>query len=353
MSVEFFLRLVGMGVLGFGGLQLGLQLATLVGEPASEIWALLTALVGALTGLVLTPYVTTRPVRLVKDYLAELPAQQLVSGVVGLIIGLIVAALVSLPMSLLPTPYNAILPVIAAVVFGYFGTAILSMRRRDVFDMIRSLFPGSDGTLDDGGLTASRQVLLDTSVIIDGRVSDISQTGFIMGPMIVPRFVLNELQHIADSNDMLRRQRGRRGLDILRKLQQDSLVPVRITDMDVEGYHSVDEKLIMLAKRLRCAIVTNDFNLNRIAELQGVLVLNINDLANAVKTVYLPGEEMSVHVIQEGREQGQGVAYLDDGTMVVIEQGRDFIDQDLSVKVTKVLQTAAGRMIFSKPRHIE
>lgn len=349
MSFEFILRLVGMVVLAFGGLQLGVGLGRLADDPAA--WAIIFSLVGALTGLVLTPHITTRPARMLRDYLNELPAQQLVAGVIGLIIGLIIAALLSLPLSLLPEPYSAIVPVIAAVVLGYFGTTIFAVRRRDVFE----LFNGSLSNLnlnqkvDEAGITPSREVLLDTSVIIDGRIADICQTGFIMGAMIVPRFVLNELQHIADSSDPLRRNRGRRGIEILNRMQTDSLVPVRITDMDVEGINEVDEKLILLAKQLGSAIVTNDFNLNRIAELQDVVVLNINDLANAVKTIYLPGEEMEVEVIQEGKEIGQGVGFLDDGTMVVIEGGRAHMGSTIATEVTKVLQTSAGRMIFARP----
>ncbi len=348
MSFEFLMRLVGMVVFAFGGLNLGVYMAGVAGDPP-EIWALVTLLIGALFGLILTPYFTTRPARALRDYLGQVPAQQLVAGVFGLIVGLGIAALLSLPLSLLPQPYSAILPGIAAIVFGYFGTAIFAMRRRDVFEVFRGQFPSLTLGGDEGGLPPSRQLLLDTSVIIDGRIADISQTGFIMGPMLVPRFVLSELQHIADSPDTLRRNRGRRGLDMLNRLQKESLVPVRITDMDVEGVDSVDEKLIVLAKQLHCAIVTNDFNLNRIAELQGVLVLNINDLANAVKTVYLPGEEMEIEIIQEGREIGQGVGYLEDGTMVVVEGGRRHMGHTIPATVTKVLQTSAGRMIFARP----
>jgi len=349
MSFEFILRLIGMILLAFGGLRLGVQMAELAGDPP-ELWAFVIALVGALFGLILTPHLTIRPIRMLRDYLSNLPAQQLIAGVVGLIIGLIIAALVSLPLSLLPRPYSFILPVLATVIFGYFGMAVFASRRRDVFDLFRAQLPGAQiGVQEDGGLAVSRQVLLDTSVIIDGRIADISQTGFIMGPMIVPRFVLNELQHIADSADVLRRNRGRRGIEMLNRLQKESLVPVKITDMDVEGVESVDEKLILLAKQLRCAIVTNDFNLNRVAELQNVLVLNINDLANAVKTIYLPGEEMEVQIIQEGKELGQGVGYLDDGTMIVVEGGRRYMNQTIPVIVTKVLQTSAGRMIFARP----
>jgi len=194
-----------------------------------------------------------------------------------------------------------------------------------------------------------RPVLLDTSVIIDGRIADISQTGFISGTMIVPRFVLNELQHIADSPEVLRRNRGRRGLDMLNRLKEESVTPVRITDMDVQEAREVDDKLIMLAKNLRCPILTNDYNLNRVAQLQGVVVLNINELANAVKSVLLPGETISVRVIQEGKELGQGVGYLDDGTMIVVEEGRSYIGQTIPVLVKKVLQKTEGRLVFAQP----
>lgn len=192
-------------------------------------------------------------------------------------------------------------------------------------------------------------VLLDTSVIIDGRIADISRTGFIGETMLVPRFVLNELQHIADSSDPLRRNRGRRGLDMLNKLQKESVVPIRISDMDVDEVREVDDKLVVLAKRLHCPIITNDYNLNRVAELQGVPVLSINELTNAVRAIFLPGEGLDIRIIQEGKEAGQGVGYLDDGTMVVVENGKRHINQTINVTVTKVLQTSAGRMIFAQP----
>jgi uncharacterized protein YacL len=265
-----------------------------------------------------------------------------------LVVGLIVAALISFPLSLLPSPFGQLLPFAAAVIFSYLGVAIFVMRQNDIFHMLRARFPAS-GEDSEGGQGGGRRVLLDTSVIIDGRIADIGRTGFVAGPMLVPSFVLLELQHIADSSDGLRRQRGRRGLDILNRLQKDSSVPIRITDLDVEGVRGVDDKLVILAKQLRCPIVTNDYNLNRVAELQGVTVLNINELANAVKAVFLPGETLEVQVIQEGKESGQGVGYLDDGTMVVIEDGKALIGSAVDVLVTKVLQTAAGRMIFARP----
>lgn len=349
MSIDFISRIVGMILFSIGGLFLGVRLAELV-DTSAYLYATTFFLVGALAGLVLTPYFTVKPLRSMRRGMRNVPIQQLVSGTIGLVIGLIIAALLALPLSLLPPPFNQILPFISAVIFGYLGVVAMTARQQEVFSFVR----GSRSASKTPAATEPRErmappVLLDTSVIIDGRIADISHTGFLRGELLVPNFVLNELQHIADSSDTLRRNRGRRGLDILRRLQDESVSPVRITDMDVEGVHEVDDKLVLLAKQLRCAIVTNDYNLNRVAELQGVPVLNINELANAVKTVYLPGESFKVSIIQEGKETDQGVGYLDDGTMVVIENGRRHIGSTIDVNVTKVLQTAAGRMIFARP----
>lgn len=351
MSAEFIVRLFGMVVFSIGGLRLGVILAELAGNPVG-LWAFVLALVGALFGIILTPYMTTRPTRVLRNYLTNLPAQQLFAGILGLIIGLIIAALFSLPLSLLPPPWNSITPILAALMLGYFGTTVFAMRRREVFEVIGGRFSASGsgiGIGSNGDGSPATKTLLDTSVIIDGRIADISTTGFVMGPMLVPRFVLNELQHIADSSDPLRRQRGRRGMDILNDLQENSTAPVQIIDMDVDGIDAVDEKLVILAKQLNASILTNDFNLNSIAKIQGVTVLNINDLANAVKTILLPGEALEIEIIQEGREIGQGVGYLEDGTMVVVTDGRQHINERITTKVTRVLQTAAGRMIFAEP----
>jgi uncharacterized protein YacL len=302
-------------------------------------------MVGALVGLVITPFLTTRPMRAIRILVGGVSIQVMLSGLFGLIVGLIVAALVSFPLSLLPAPFGQVLPFVGAVVFGYLGVAIFVMRHNDLFNLWRSRVSSGEEAASTGG----RSILLDTSVIIDGRIADIARTGFIGGPMLVPGFVLNELQHIADSPDGLRRQRGRRGLDILNRLQKDTTIAFRVTDLDVEGMRDVDDKLVVLGRQLRSPILTNDYNLNRVAELQGVTVLNINELANAVKAVYLPGEALDVQVIQQGKEVGQGVGYLDDGTMVVVEDGVGYIDRTIPVTVTKVLQTAAGRMIFARP----
>lgn len=346
MSSELIARLVGMVLLSIGGGYFGINLAGDAGQ-SIELWGSVFALLGALTGLIITPFVTTRPLRRFRSNIAQASAQKMMSGVMGLVVGLIIAALVAFPLSLLPNPFGQILPFAGALLFSYFGVATFVMRQNDIFGIIRSRFSISN---EEGPIPQSeRSVLLDTSVIIDGRIADIARTGFVTGQMLVPSFVLNELQHIADSSDSLRRQRGRRGLDILNRMQKDSTIPFRITDLDVEGVREVDDKLVILAKQLRTSILTNDYNLNRVAELQGVLVLNINELANAVKAVYIPGETLVINVIQEGKESNQGVGYLDDGTMVVVEDGKDYIERSIPVLVTKVLQTAAGRMIFGKP----
>jgi len=308
-------------------------------------------LLGALVGLVLTPYITTRPVRAIRNAITRMTAQTLVASLIGSICGLLVAALLTFPLSLLPKPFNQILPFVGVIIFCYLGVSVFVTRQEDIFEILATV----RGSTVQGpepqksNQPDSRTILLDTSVIIDGRIADITRTGFLPGSLLIPRFVLNELQYIADSPDALRRQRGRRGMEVLAALQKELTIPVRISDIDVEGMREVDDKLVVLARQMKCPILTNDYNLNRVAELQGVTVLNINELANAVKSVLLPGEIMSVHVIQEGRESGQGVGYMDDGTMVVVENGRDFLDKEILVVVTKVLQTAAGRMIFARP----
>ncbi|MFQ5922123.1 MAG: PIN/TRAM domain-containing protein [Anaerolineales bacterium] len=347
MSIEFLFRIIGMFAFAIGGVILGVRLSILAGGSA-ELWGAALGMLGALLGLVLTPYLTTRPVRAIRRRMAQVSAQTIVAGLAGLIVGLLIAALVSAPISLLPSPFGEWLPFISAIFLGYLGATIFIMRENDITNLLRSRFQSNPNEIGTGSQNG-RSILMDTSVIIDGRIADIARTGFVQGPMLVPAFVLIELQHIADSADPLRRRRGRRGLDILNRLQKDNTIPLRITDLDVEGVREVDDKLVILAKQLRSPILTNDYNLNRVAELQGVTVLNINELANAVKAVYLPGETMEVKVIQEGKEVGQGVGYLDDGTMVVVEDGRDNIDTTIPVTVTKVLQTAAGRMIFAKP----
>ncbi len=350
MSPDFIFRIIGMIVFAIIGAYTGIFLG---GNSSTyqQAYGGIISLLGALVGLVLTPYMTIRPVKKLRGILLRVSAQTLAAGMAGLIVGLIIAALLSFPLSLLPAPFGQLMPFVGVLLFSYFGVAIFVMRQSDIFAVTR-LFPGARNTQEENtslGHEGSRTVLLDTSVIIDGRIADIAHTGFLSGTLLIPRFVLNELQYIADSPDSLRRQRGRRGMEVLSRLQKDTIIPVRISDIDVEGVREVDDKLVILARQLRCPILTNDYNLNRIAELQGVAILNVNELANAVKMVLLPGEPLVVAIIQEGKEVGQGVGYLDDGTMVVVEEGRSYLNRDVTVTVTKVLQTAAGRMIFARP----
>ena len=268
----------------------------------------------------------------------------LLAAAAGAFIGLLIGVLLAFPLSALPGRWGDVSP--AAVGLGVTAlSALLAVsREHDLAEAFR-VDARPAGRSGNG-----QRMLLDTSAIIDGRIADISQTGFIQGTLVIPRFVLDELRRVADSSDALRRNRGRRGLDMLNKLQKESDVPIEIVETDYDETTEVDAKLVRLGQALRCPIITNDFNLNRVAELQGVRVLNINALSNAVKTVVLPGEEMAVKVIQEGREAGQGVGFLDDGTMVVVEGGKRYINGRLDIIVTRVLQTAAGRMIFAHPR---
>ena len=310
-------------------------------------------LMGAL-GFLLFPYITIFPIQAIRANLEETPGQTLFIALVGLIVGLIIAALASIPIGVLPSPLNSIATISTLLLFSYLGITISVSKQddiRDLFSFVRRDRKTSSPKKQGGAASWNKEcsILVDTSVIIDGRIADIAKTGFLPGTLIIPHFVLNELQYIADSAESLRRQRGRRGMEVLSELQKNRNINVVLSDMDVENVREVDEKLVVLARQMKAPILTNDYNLNRVAELQGVQVLNINELANAVKSILLPGEELTIRVIQEGKEQDQGVAYLDDGTMVVVENGRDYLDQEIAVTVTKVLQTAAGRMIFSKP----
>jgi uncharacterized protein YacL len=337
-----------MIVLAIAGGYWGFDLAKL--NPTEAVRTTLTfSLIGALSGLILTPYFTTRPARFLRSMLGRLAAESLFAGMTGLVVGLLIAALLAFPLSLLPQPFSQILPFLGVLIFSYFGVSLFVMRQGDIMGLLGALSGRNEG----GGSSSSwtnlnRTILLDTSVIIDGRVADIAKTGFLPGTLLIPRFVLNELQYIADSPDGMRRQRGRRGMEVLAELQKLPNLLVRISDINVDGVREVDDKLIVLGKQLKSPVLTNDYNLNRIAELQGVTVLNINELANAVKSVVLPGEVLRINIIQEGKEHGQGVGYMDDGTMVVVENGKDYIGEYMEVNITKVLQTAAGRMIFGR-----
>lgn len=367
MRFEQLLRVLGTLVYGFIGWELGvalIQTERLTTE--SAIYILPAAIIGGGLGYIFAPWLVIAPIRAAHNSLRTVTIVDLVAGTVGLAAGLLIAALISYPISQLPSPFGSILPLIVVIIMGYLGTTTMVLRKGELLGLISSgqeiqqirarvqhdgvhLQAGSDSQATTMTSVTPPSLLLDTSVIIDGRVADIAETGFIPGELVAPRFVLNELQYIADSSDTLRRNRGRRGLEILDRLQQNDEVTIHFIDQDPQDAQQVDDKLISLARSLHATILTNDYNLNRVASLQGVKVLNINELANAVKAILLPGEELPLHIIQEGKEAGQGVGFLDDGTMVVVENGRRFLDQEILVQVTKVLQTNAGRLIFATP----
>lgn len=292
----------------------------------------------------------------IEESLIKIPAVDLFFGSIGLILGLVIAYFINIPLQDINIDViSQVLPLFIMILLGYFGFQVGFKRRDEFINLLRTSKKEkrrmSDS--DETEISEPKVKILDTSVIIDGRIADICQTNFLEGTIVIPQFVLGELQHIADSSDALKRNRGRRGLDVLNRIQKELPVKVEIYEGDFEEIHEVDSKLIKLAKVIDGIIVTNDFNLNKVCDLQGVRVLNINDLANAVKPVVLPGEELVVQVIKDGKEQNQGVAYLDDGTMIVVEEGKDYIGKTIEVLITSVLQTSAGRMIFAKPKLLE
>ncbi|MCL0104228.1 PIN domain nuclease [Dehalococcoidia bacterium] len=339
----FPLRLIGTIILALGGWRLGSFISEQYPPMEGSLWIGLFAICGAGIGFALAPY----PQRWLRRKIKEVPGHTFLAATVGLLIALLLSAILALPLSLLPGMWGKLSPAIAFLVLSYLGISIMVQRSRDVGPILGAT-PSVATMMSDG---RDGKVILDTSSIIDGRIADIIETGFVHGTMLIPKFVLDELHYIADSPDPLRRTRGRRGLDILTRLQRESDIPVEISDMAFEDVREVDAKLVELAKALRCPIVTNDVNLNRVASLQGIRVLNVNELANALKPVVLPGEEMRLRIVQEGKELGQGVGFLDDGTMVVVEGGRRYLNNEINVVVNRVLQTGAGRMIFAHPQH--
>ena len=316
--------------------------------------ALLAAWVVAwiVVGFAILPYLTVVPAGWLIRQVEALSTAEFVTAVVGLLLGLLMGLLLGFPLSGLAPPFGTWLPLGVSIFLGLGMVGLTVAKRRDLLvaaeavGLVRRLPPNEQ----PGPVAGDPRIVVDTSAIIDGRIAEIVESGFIYGTLVIPRFVLDELQHIADSSDALRRNRGRRGLEILNRMQKEPGTPVEIVEDDVPEVTEVDAKLVALARSRSRVILTNDFNLNRVAELQGVRVMNINSLANAVKPAVLPGEELRVRVIQEGKEAGQGVGFLDDGTMIVVEGGARHIDRDLDVAVTRVLQTVAGRMIFAQPR---
>ncbi len=302
----------------------------------------LLAVACAILGWLGAPYATVRPMAWIVARIRATAAGDLAAGALGGGTGLIFALFLAFPLSFLPGELGRFAPLVGAVVLSMLGITAGTIKRADLQGWVRDIRGGRRERVGE-------RVLLDTSVIIDGRIADVVRAGFLRGTLVVPRFILAELQFFADSGDGTRRERGRRGLEMLAKMQKESTVSIALDDEDPIG-DGADGKLVALARARHIAIVTNDYGLNRVAELHGVTVLNVNDLAKAVRPVVLPGEEIHVRVIQEGKEAGQGVGYLEDGTMIVVENGARSVGNEVPVTVMRVLQTVGGRMIFAQPR---
>ncbi|MCY4060729.1 MAG: PIN domain nuclease [Chloroflexi bacterium] len=346
MSSYVICRIAGLVIFAIIGIRIGEAFA-----PHTQLQVEQTTFIffglGALTGLIATPWITIIPLRRWRRAASEVTVPQLMVSIFGGMVGLAGGLMLAFPLSLLDDPLGKLAPAIVSLIFGYLGMNIFSLRSREMLDVINDRVFGRGRRLQP---SASRQLLLDTSVLIDGRIVEIAETGFIGGTLIIPRFVLSELHRVADSSDSLRRNRGRRGLAKLNELQRHNDLPVKIVDDDPEDFGEVDAKLVALSIQLSASLVTNDFNLNQVADAQGVDVLNINALANAVRSVYIPGETFDIRIIQPGRDPNQGVGYLDDGTMVVVESGQRFMNRSVGVEVTKLINRPTGRMIFAVPQ---
>jgi uncharacterized protein YacL len=343
------IRFLGAALGGLVGITLVIaQLAVFQPVPGAAVLVVGWVIAWIVLGFTLFPYLTVIPAMSALRAVQQLSTAEFVTAIIGLFLGLLLGLLLGLPLSKLPDPIGTLAPLGMSIFLGLAMVGLTVAKRHDLITAAENL-----GIIRRAALTgeaAVPRILVDTSAIIDGRIADIADSGFLFGILEVPRFVLDEVQRLADSSDSLRRTRGRRGLEILARMRKSGTTPVQVIDEDVPGTPEVDSKLVALAKRNGRAVLTNDLNLNRIADLQGVRVLNVNSLANAVKPALLPGEDLRVRVIQPGKDAGQGVGYLDDGTMVVVEGGARSIDTEVDVTVTRVLQTVAGRMVFAHPR---
>jgi len=345
-TVDFMSRIVGMFFFTLLGARFGADSAADIALPGDAA-AVIFGLVGSLSGLILTPWITVRPLRAVNKSIKTMPVEIFLMTIIGATVGLGLALIMAYPLSLLPDPFNLFAPAAASIVGGYLGVTIFAIRARELWDIMGERMDVKRSRMFT--MQSSRQLLLDTSVLIDGRIVGISQTGFLGGTLLIPRFVLTELHQVADSSDTLRRKRGRRGLIKVNELQRNNIVPVKVIEDDIDTMHEVDDKLVALAIQMDAYLITNDYALGKVAEGQGVTVLNINLLAKEVRSIYIPGESFPLRILQEGTDANQGVGYLEDGTMVVVEGGRRYMDRTIRVTVTKLITRDAGRMIFAVP----
>ncbi|MFM2106743.1 MAG: hypothetical protein RL338_1775 [Chloroflexota bacterium] len=341
------IRVLGAALGGLLGLTLATSAQLFAALGSAEFFVAAWILAWVVVGFTLLPYLTVVPADRLVRAVQGLSTDEFVAAVIGLVVGLVIGALLGLPMAAFPPPVGGWLPLATSAILGLGTMGLTVAKRHDLAAAAESvgLIRRPEG---EGRSSPGPQIVVDTSAIIDGRIAEIAESGFVYGTLVVPRFVLDELQLLADSSDDLKRARGRRGLEMLARMQRESRTPVRVVEDGASG-GDVDAKLVALAKARHGLILTNDLNLNRVAELQGLRVMNINSLANAVKPALVPGEDLRIRVIQEGKEPNQGVGYLDDGTMIVVEDGRRFVDREVVVTVNRVLQTVAGRMIFAQP----
>ncbi len=358
VSLNFLVRIGGMLALAMFGAYVGRSLSSPNPDETQILATRLLMLAGAGLGLLVTPRLTIDPVQNLLRRIRTVPLSEIFLIAVGALIGLIFAVLLSVPLAFLPPPFRNYTPLIVAVLFAYIGAKTFALRKRELSDLLlaRRRVSATAATADsqeEPGTALPRFYLLDTSAIIDGRIATVSQTGFLEGTLMVPHFVLAELQSLADSGDDLRRSKGRRGLDLLNQMQQNQseTLPIEVVNIEVSGATRVDDMLVVLARQYNCPIITNDFNLNRVAGLQGVRVLSLNQLSEALRPPVVQDQHLHVLIRNEGNARRQGVGYLDDGTPVIVEDARHLIGQSVEVVVTRLHQTQTGRMVFAQVKN--
>lgn len=347
VSLNFIVRILGMLSLAYVGWSVGRSLSSPQPDEMQIFATQLLMLAGAGLGLLLTPRLTIEPLEELLHHARNVPLPDLLLIGAGALIGLIFAVLCAVPLAQLPHPFDQYLPLACAALFAYLGGTIAANRKRDLAELLHSLRPPTPPPAAAPSPAPERRLLLDTSAIIDGRIAAVARTGFLEGTLLVPGFVLAELQQLADSGDDLRRSKGRRGLELLSEMQRQSPLPVEVLNVEVADVSKVDDKLIALARQYACPIISNDFNMGRVAGLQGVRVLSLNQLSEAVRPPVIQDQRLHVLIRNEGNARQQGVGYLEDGTPVIVEDARHLIGQTAEVVVTRLHQTQTGRLIFA------
>ncbi|RRR74305.1 MAG: twitching motility protein PilT [Candidatus Viridilinea halotolerans] len=353
-SLNLVVRLLGMTGLAYLGWFVGVSLSRPVPTDMERVATNLLMLAGGGLGLLVTPRLTLDPLNELLRRSRNVPLSELLVMGVGVMLGLIFSVMLTIPLTSLPPPLSQILPILVTMVLAYAGGAIFSSRRQDMGELLKHWRPASlaaplpsNPELPAPAAPAPRRLLVDTSAVIDGRIAAVARTGFLDGTLVIPAFVLAELQQLADSADELRRAKGRRGLELLNEMQRNSPLPVEVANVEVEGVSRVDDKLVALARQYNSPIITNDFNLNKVAALQGVIVLSLNILSEAMRPLVIQDQHLQLIIRNEGNARQQGVGYLDDGTPVIVEDARHLIGHSVEVIVTRLHQTQTGRLVFA------